>query len=144
MINRKPFSAGKEDHAVNHQCVGIVFMRGDDLWIDSTPVIHAVDYGELKTHEKGHADYWEELQAQHLVPADEEYDEVSRGRVSYDIGKDLYYLFLDRCIRSRPKMVSRIFQAMHLPPWPATQVGGDSHYVCPGCKGKELDEGPDW
>jgi hypothetical protein len=84
MINGEPFIARKDGHAVNHRCVGIVFMRGDDLWIDSTLVSHAGDYGELKTHEKGHADYWEELQAQHLVPADEEYDEVSRGRVSYD------------------------------------------------------------
>ena len=84
MINGEPFIARKDGHAVNHRCVGIVFMRGDDLWIDSTLVSHAGDYGELKTHEKGHADYWEELQAQHLVPADEECDEVSRGRVSYD------------------------------------------------------------
>lgn len=33
--------------------VGIVFMRGNDLWIDSTPVCDAVNYGQLKTQEEG-------------------------------------------------------------------------------------------
>ena len=111
--------------------VGIIFMRGDDLWIDCTPVGDAVDYGTLKTHDKGHPSYWEQLQERHAVPADEEYDEIPRGRVTYDTRKKVYLLFLDRCIRERPDVVSRIFMAMHLPPVPATEVGGDSHYICP-------------
>ena len=67
--------------------VGIIFMRGDDLWIDCTPVGDAVDYGTLKTHDKGHPSYWEQLQERHAVPADEEYDEIPRGRVTYDTRK---------------------------------------------------------
>ena len=106
--------------------VGIIFMRGNDLWIDSTPVRDAVDYGALKTHNQGHPSYWEQLQERHAVPMDEEYDEVPRGRVTYDTRKQVYFLFLDRCIRERPDIVSEIFMAMHLPPVPATEVGGDS------------------
>jgi hypothetical protein len=127
--------------------VGIIFMRGDDLWIDSTPITDAVDYGLLKTHEKGHPDFWEELQNRGSVPRDEEYDEIPRGRVNFQTRKKVYYLFLDRCIRERPEMVSRIFEALHLPPVPATKVDGDSHYVCPGCRPKHRTvegEDADW
>ncbi len=51
--------------------VAIILMRGNELWIDSTPVADAADYGALKTHEKGHPSFWEELQVHHAVPADE-------------------------------------------------------------------------
>src|ERR1035438_22450 len=81
--------------------VGIIFIQGNNLWIDSTPVNIAVDYGALKTHEKGHPDYWEELQRRGVVPSDVEYDEVPRGRVTYapKLGRAL--LFLDGCILIR-------------------------------------------
>lgn len=113
--------------------VGIIFVRGSDLFFDSSATADAVDYGALKTHEKGHPEFWAELQQKWLVPRDEEYDEVPRGRVTYDTRKNVYYLFLDRCISERPKMVARIIEALHLPPKPATEVLSDSHYKCPGC-----------
>jgi hypothetical protein len=125
--------------------VGVIFLRGDTLSIDSAQVNDAVDYGDLKTHENGHPDFWEELQVSGAVPRDEEYDEVPRGRVTYHTRKRLYYLFLDRCISERSEMVSRIFSAIQLPPPPATVVLGDSHYVCPGCmpKSRHKDD-EDW
>ena len=83
--------------------VGIIFMRGDDLWIDSTPVNAAVDYGDLKTHEKGHPDYWEQLQESHSVPRVEEYDETPRGRATFNARKSIYYLFLVQCIKRTPR-----------------------------------------
>src|ERR1019366_1777258 len=52
--------------------VGIIFMRGNGLWIDSTTVRDAVDYGALKTHDQGHPSYWEQLQERHAVPQEEE------------------------------------------------------------------------
>ena len=127
--------------------VGIIFMRGNDLWIDSTPVNAAADYGNLKTHERGHPAYWEHLQESHSVPRDEEYDETPRGRATFDTRSGIYYLFLDRCIRERPDMIARIFQTLRLPPSPATEVLADSHYICPWCRPKtayEGDEDEDW
>ena len=123
--------------------VGIIFSHGNSLWIDSTPVNEAVDYGELKTHEKGHPDYWEELQRRGVVPSDVEYDEVPRGRVTYapKLGRAL--LFLDGCILIRPDLVIQIRKAMHLPPGAANEVRGDSHYVCPSCRRIPEDE-EDW
>jgi hypothetical protein len=123
--------------------VGIIFLHRDNLWIDSTPLNDAADYGALKTHEKGHPEYWEELQRRGLVPIDVEYDEVPRGRVTADPKRGTSLLLLDRCIRDRPEMIARIFSELHLPPAPATAIGADSHYICPECRPKQLPRDDD-
>jgi hypothetical protein len=144
MIKKSPTSSTKLGYTANRGRVGIVFRRGNDLWIDSTPVSEAENYGALRTHAKGHPDYWEELQSLGAAPVDEEYDEVSRGRVNYDTRKKVYLLFIDRCIRERPEMVLKIVRAMNLPPEPATEISGDSHYICPACRQGSEDEDADW
>jgi hypothetical protein len=123
--------------------VGIIFLHGSQLHIDSTPVANAVPYGDLLTHERGHPDYWEELQRRGAVPSDVEYDEVPRGRVTYAPKQGKALLFLDRCILRRPELVVQIREGMHLPPGSATEVSSDSHYVCPGCRRTPEDE-EDW
>jgi len=95
--------------------VGVIFVRENDLWIDGTPVSDAVDHGALKTHEKGHDAFWEQLHVCHSVPMDEEYDEVPRGRACYDTKKRVFFLFLDGCILNNKPMVERIIRAMHPP-----------------------------
>jgi hypothetical protein len=85
------------------------------------------------THEKGHSDFWEELQRRGDVPRDEEYDEHPRGRVSCDTKRKQFFLFLDRCILSDARFAARIIRAMHLPPSPMTEISLDSHYRCPAC-----------
>jgi len=114
--------------------VGIIFLYGNRLFIDSTPISDAADYGALKTYEKGHPDYWEELQRSGVVPRDIEYDEVPRGRVTADPRRGTFLLLLDRCIRSRQDLVDHIRELMHLPAGSETEVSRDSHYVCPGCR----------
>jgi hypothetical protein len=115
------------------------------VFIDGTTLADAVDYGALKTHEKGHPDFWAELQQKCRVPHDEEYDEVPRGRVTYDTRRQVYLLFLDRCIRNRPETVSKIMEILHLPPSPATEMLSDSHYQCPACmRSRKSDEDEEW
>lgn len=80
----------------------------------------------------------------HAVPAYEEYDEVSRGRVNYDTRRKVYLVFLDRCIRERPEMVLKILRTMNLPLEPATEISGDSRYICPACRKGSEDEDTDW
>jgi len=124
--------------------VGIIFLRENRLWIDSIPVNEAADYGALKTHEKGHPDYWEELQRRGVVPGDVEYDEVPRGRVTADPRQGTFLLLLDRCILRRIDFIVSIRKTMHLPAGAATEVGSDSHYVCPGCRPAQESEDDDW
>ena len=111
--------------------VGVFFAHGDNLWIDATPVDEAILYGDMRTHDRGHEDFWEQLQARGEVPRDEEYDECPRGRVCYDAKQRIFLLYLDKCIRDNKDAVSRIIRAMNLPP--ATRAELDSHYKCPRC-----------
>ena len=125
--------------------VGIIFLAPDDrLHIDSTPAAVATPYGNLMTHEKGHPDYWEELQRNGLVPKDFEYDEVARGRVTWNPRCGIAFLMLDHCILRRPDLVKQIREAMHLPLGAATEVSVDSHYVCPGCRARPAEDKDDW
>jgi hypothetical protein len=111
--------------------VGVLFVHGDRLWIDATPVDEAVLYGDVKTHDRSHEAVWEQLQSRGSVPGDEEYDECPRGRVCYDTKQRIFRLYLDSCIRENKGMVARIIRAMSLPS--ATRVELDPHYKCPRC-----------
>lgn len=114
--------------------VGIFFAYGGHLWVDGTPLKGAVAYGDLKIHDEGHDRFWAELQKARAVASDVEYDEVPRGRVSYDTKMLSFNVLADKCILKDERMVSKILQVMHLPSSPAqTTVGPDSHYRCPRC-----------
>lgn len=69
---------------ISRPCVGIIFFYAGRLGIDATPVEDAVAYGDLKTHECGHEEYWQHLQNVGSVPNDADYDSAPRGRSSYD------------------------------------------------------------
>jgi hypothetical protein len=112
--------------------VGIVFVHEGRLWVDCTPIDDAILYGEVLTHDRGHSDYWQELQTCGAVPRNEEYDEVPRGRVCYDTRSRVYHLYLDDCILRDREMVKKIIRAMTLPS-ARTEIDTDSHYRCPGC-----------
>ena len=43
--------------------VGILFLVGDKLFIDSTPLSQAGHYGDHLIHERGHDEYWSQLVA---------------------------------------------------------------------------------
>jgi hypothetical protein len=111
--------------------VGVFFVREDNLWVDATPVNEALLYGDVRTHDRSHEAFWEQLQASGAAPRDEEYDECSRGRVCYNTQQRIFRLYLDECIRKNKDMVARIILAMNLPS--ATRVELDSHYKCPRC-----------
>ena len=120
--------------------VGIFFVCGGHLWVDGTPLDQAVLYGDLKTHDKGHDTFWEDLQQAHAVPSDVEYDEVPRGRVAYDTKNRTFLILADKCIRKDEHMMDKIFHVMQLPASPAhTTVGPDSHYRCPVCMHQSIE-----
>ena len=114
--------------------VGIVYLVGDKLFIDSTPVAQAGTYGDCLFHERDHCQYWAQLVSSRAVP-DAEYEEQPRGRVSYNEKTGKYTLLADRCILGRKSLVSKILSRMHLPAR-GTETGTDSHYRCFRCLGR--------
>jgi hypothetical protein len=111
--------------------VGIVYLVGDKLFIDSTPVAQAGTYGDYLFHERDHYQYWAQLVGSGDVP-DAEYEEHPRGRVSYNEKTGKYTLLADRCILGRKRLVRKILSGMHLPVR-GTETGTDSHYRCHRC-----------
>jgi hypothetical protein len=60
--------------------VGIIFFFDHKLWIESTPLETAGNWGKFKIHEGDHVLYWERLILEGLVPRGSEYENVPRGR----------------------------------------------------------------
>lgn len=117
-----------------HGMVGIIFMYGRELLLEKTPVDDAEDYGSSKTHPNGHQNLWDALQRSGKIPLDVEYDEVPRGRVTYDGQDQRFRIFLDRCIRKQSNTVDQIIAAFGLDGLGSRiSVEGDSHYRCPAC-----------
>jgi hypothetical protein len=126
----------KESHAEPQ--VGIFWLIGDRLIIDSTPLSAAEPYGDCLNHPQSHIDYWTEHQSLGDLPRETEYEKHPRGRVVFHSKTERYSLCADRCILRRKSVVERIIKAMHLP-IDLTDILTDSHYRCFRCLERESE-----
>jgi hypothetical protein len=118
--------------------VGIFWVLGKRILLDTTPLTEAETWAEFKTHPRDHITLWGVYQSAGVVPEDQEYEEVPRGRVSYD-AKAQHYLFLaDRCILKNKSLVNRIMGKMNLPQG-NTKINSDAHYRCSKCTPAEAE-----
>lgn len=115
--------------------VGIIFLVGRKLLIDSTPLAQAGSYGDSAIHERDHISYWAELVQSGRVP-NSEYEEFPRGRVAYDAKSGKFRLLADKCILRQKGVVRKILSGMNLRPRD-TETGTDSHYRCFRCLGRK-------
>jgi len=106
--------------------VGIIYLVGRELLIDSTPLAQAGIYGDFKIHERSHIDYWAELVKRGKVP-NTEYEEFPRGRVAYHPQTGKFGLLADQCILSQEKVLGKNFSQLFIP-LKDTVLGTDSHY----------------
>lgn len=114
--------------------VGIVYLVGGKLWIDSTPVARSTNVGGYMIHERDHHVYWKWLVKQIAVP-DIGYDRYPRGRVSYSSESGKFTFLADRCILRQKMLVATIFMRMHIPDRDA-ETGADRLYRCFRCLGR--------
>jgi hypothetical protein len=112
-------------------CVGIFWLVGGQLLIDSTPLEEAEQYGDFLTHPRGHAEVWERYRRDGTVYPESEYEEAPRGRVMYSSRTRKFTLLADRCILKKKTFVEKIKKEMGLPK--DTIIEGDSHYRCSAC-----------
>lgn len=111
--------------------VGIIYLVGDDLWIDATPIARAGNFGDCSFHERYHCQYWEQLVKQRVVP-NTEYERFPRGRVTYNRKSDKFILLADRCILREQKLIKAILSRMRLQARD-TETGTDRIYRCSSC-----------
>lgn len=112
--------------------VGVIYLVGRKLYIESTPVRKGEDYGEFKNHANGHPEYWQRLCEINRDLAQYEYEHFPRGRVVYDKLGRRFCLYLDADILSNKVLVDEISKRMHLPS-KRTTVKRDAHYRCTKC-----------
>ena len=112
--------------------VGIFWMFDGKLILDTTPIRQAEQYGEAKTHPRGHIEYWTQLQRAGAISEDVEYDDPPRGRVVYFPKDDRFVLYADRCILVRKNFLRQIMAEMNLPT-NQTKTSKDEHYRCLKC-----------
>jgi hypothetical protein len=115
--------------------VGIFWLIGDRLILDTSPLIEAEPYGDCLGHRTSHIDYWTAQQCLGTVSREIEYEEPPRGRIVFNKATQQFALYADRCILKRKAVVKRIMKAMHLP---ASQTkictdGYNGHYKCSKC-----------
>jgi hypothetical protein len=112
--------------------VGIFWLIGQRLIIDTTPLSAAGKYGDFRIHEGDHEAFWGGMERRGEVPRDSDYEEHPRGRVKFDTRTQRFSLYADKCILSRREVVRKIMDAMHLPPDKTTE-DRDEHYRCSRC-----------
>jgi hypothetical protein len=123
----------RKDTKPNAPEVGIMFLVGNQLFIDSTPLSQAGRYADHLIHERSHVGYWVELVKSGEVPK-REYEEFPRGRVAYNTKTGKFTLLADKCILGRKAVIKSIWSRLHLPP-KDTETGTDFHYRCFRCLG---------
>jgi len=116
--------------------VGIIYLIGEKLLIDSTPLAKAGGYGDHLIHEGDHISFWAELVKNGKVP-NREFEEFPRGRVAYDTKSGKFMLLADKCILGRKGVVSKIFSRLDIPP-KDSEIGTDSHYKWFRCLGSGI------
>jgi hypothetical protein len=125
-MNRATGRRKKEPH------VGVFWLVGGKLLIDSTALSKAEPYGDHLIHPRSHIDVWALFQRNGIASIDMEYEEAPRGRVMYDTKTRRFTLLADRCILKRKDLVGKIISAMNLT-GKNIDKGTDSHYRCSGC-----------
>ena len=114
--------------------VGIFYAVGEKLFIDSTPLSEAGDYGEHLVHERSHDEYWLQLVKKGAVPR-AGYEEFPRGRVAYRKESGTFIVLADVCILGEEDVFNAILARLHLP-IEETETGTIPIYRCYRCSGR--------
>jgi len=114
--------------------VGIIYLVGDKLFIDSTPLSGAGHYADHLIHDRGHDEYWAQLVKMGAVPSGG-YEEFPRGRIAYSNESGKFILLADICILDKDKVLDAILTRLHMPV-EDTDTGTVSIYRCYRCLGR--------
>jgi hypothetical protein len=111
--------------------VGIFWLIGKRLIIDTTPLSEAGKYGDFKIYDGDHVSFWGEMEKRGEVPRDSDYEEHPRGRVNFNTTTKRFTLYADACILRRKNVIRKLMSAMHLSD--DTALSTDEHYRCFRC-----------
>jgi len=103
-------------------------------FVDGIAYTEVPSYAGFRTYSVDHDKFWAQLQRIGAVPTDVDYDEVARGRVTYEDSSRTFTLFADKHVIKDKKAISYVMSQFNLPN--NTKVLTDDHYKCPKCLSK--------
>jgi hypothetical protein len=109
--------------------VGIFYVIGVDLYVESLPMIEGEDWGDFKTYPNGHMEYWAVLTKRLKLPSCLAYDFYPLGRASYAKVQNTYMLYLDRCLVKSRQTIRWIKRELCLFNQ-KVELLTDEHYQC--------------
>jgi hypothetical protein len=112
--------------------VGIFYVIGVDLYVESIPRSEGEAWGDFKTYPNGHMEYWAVLTKQLKLSSCLSYDFYPRGQVSYAKTQDTYMLYLDRCLIKNRQTIRLIKRELCLLKQRA-ELSTNEHYQCSIC-----------
>jgi hypothetical protein len=112
--------------------VGIFYVIGMDVYIESAPMIEGEDLGDFTTYPNGHIEYRPVLTKRLKLSSCLSYDFYPRGRVSYAKAQDKYMLYLDRCLVKNRQTIRLIKKELCLSNQ-RVELSTDEHYQCSIC-----------
>jgi|SRR5579872_1742031 hypothetical protein len=118
--------------------LGIFWLVNGQLLHDSVPLSESEPRGDYRDYPGSHIDKWAEWLRIGKAPAESEYDEFPRGRITHDARDKHFNLFADRNILRRKELIDAIKKEFHLPK--QTSVGTDPHYKCFHCLYSNADD----
>ncbi len=100
MLRRFPVDLFNTVWAAEMPSVGIFFgamLKGMPvILLDATQLAEAEDYDLCKAHPRGHLAAWEASRA--ALSLQDEYDDYPRGRIVFDVRRQLFIVYLDRSL----------------------------------------------
>lgn len=111
--------------------VGIFWLIGQRVIIDTTALSEAGDYGDFRIYEGDHMTFWAEIEKRGEAPRGSAYEEHPRGRTNFNTKSQKFTLFADACILRKKNVVKGLLRLMYLPE--DTALSTDEHYRCFRC-----------
>ncbi|HEV2397467.1 MAG TPA: hypothetical protein VGS27_11040 [Candidatus Sulfotelmatobacter sp.] len=111
--------------------LGIFWLVKGSLLLDSVPLSESEQGSDYRDYPHSHINIWEQWQRIGKAPAESEYDEYPRGRITSNARANTFTLFADKCILDRKELINRIKKELHLPK--QTSLDRDQHYRCSTC-----------
>ncbi len=120
--------------------VGTFFVVKDELFIESTPLSSAESYGDdFLIHRGSHASFWKQVIKVKESLSGTSYDYFPRGRVLFNIKEGRYWIYVDPCIHTDPRMMAEVVSEFHLPE-EKIEIRLDSHCKCHTCNSQYVPD----
>lgn len=115
--------------------VGLFFYIKGRLFCEGIPITEVSEQTGFKNIDLGHMEYFDdivELFPELELLSEDDYGEFPRGRVVYSVSKDIFYVYMDKCLLNQNEIKINLKNEFNLNN-STVEFLYDEHYQCAGC-----------